>query len=356
MKKQVKLLNRITCLVMVVSFVLLSACSDDDDKKSSIDTDDPNAVAQSLTVENGTYVKGSPPAPSSDPNAPVLSYNGDDLFTIQGSKIIVNTSLESGSASGFYVAVDGADGYFNVNATTVTPGTNGRVAETKRKGSFFAARTQQDAPSFSIEVPKNIQPGEFCIFYCVYDAENRVSNIVQQCVTVTALGGDGSAFLTSNQWSMVKWEYYYDNVLEEQEIAGETYTEPTEAYISCQGNYQFVPAEYQDRVNYSYATITSNGALKIEEEYYHKYPDIANSECTVTYEEITEPYSLTGAWSYDKSTGTLVLLYNDESEEIEGDYVTVAQSFKTELVDGNLILTLEFGLGEYEIVTLEPKN
>lgn len=48
--------------------------------------------------------------------------------------------------------------------------------------------------SVIIVLPANIEPGTFCIEYCVYDYENNISNTIKACVTIEQLGGgsDGS--------------------------------------------------------------------------------------------------------------------------------------------------------------------
>ena len=46
-----------------------------------------------------------------------------------------------------------------------------------------------------IALPKSLEPGTFCVEYCVYDKEQRVSNIVEVCIDVVSLEEKTANFL-----------------------------------------------------------------------------------------------------------------------------------------------------------------
>lgn len=338
----------ITSLCIIL---LVWSCKDETETSAVIDINNPNEVAKSLVIDNATYVSGNPPAPTLSETAPVLytSQDGESLFSIQGSKIIVNASIESGSANGFYVQIDGANGYYNISSTVAS----GRLAARTKNKFLFGGRKQEDDVAFSIEIPENIEPGEFCISYCVYDAQNQVSNIIEQCVIVTELGGTNSNFLTANTWEYQRSLEYEDGEL----VGGDTVDIPeyyTYAWWSyCNDEYVEYLVTETDVTDYSYLTLTSNGGLAIDQKYTETILDYENSDCGPVYEETTVTETLTGAWSYDDGSKTLVLLYN---VTYEGYSETFAIPFETTMVGNQLRLTLQYDEGYYSETFFTVKN
>lgn len=349
--------------MIIASGLVATNCSDDDKKSSGIDINDPDEVSKSLTIENATFINGTPPSPSTSETAPLLdeSDDGEDLFSIQGSKVIVNAYVESGTASGFYVQVEGAEGYYKVAATQATKRQRATNSKHKHKVGFGNARTKEDdgSVSFSIEVPENIKPGEFCVSYCVYDAQNQVSNIVTQCITVTELGGSGSSFISKNSWSFFTDEEYENGSLVETEQVGVNEEYEWEDNIWCDDSLTNVTITEVDRTDYAYYTFAANGAFHGEAKGYEKYYDWESSECEVEYIEETYENTVDGGWSYDEDTQTLTIIYNIEYEEDGQTYVeTYVEQGEVELVGNNLVFTTEESFeGEvYKYVTtFKPK-
>jgi hypothetical protein len=359
MKKKLRfLLPSLAFSATILSVFLFSSCgSDDDNKAAIIDITNPNAVAKAVVIENSTYVAtGNPPAQTISETAPVLdiSNDGKPLFNVQGSKIIVSASLQTGSASGFYVKVVGADGYYKVTSTSAT-GRLQTFLKTKRNSFGKQGRTQEDGDAtFSIEVPENIKPGEFCISYCVYDAQNQVSNVIQQCVTVKSLGGANSSFLSANNWEFVKSFSYENDQLVYQSYPGTPDSSSYWTEISCHDtSYVEVYAHEEFITNYVYITYAANGALNFNIQDYEKYLDYENSDCEPIYTENTETQNITGAWSYDSDSKILIMVYN---LEYEGGVETVGEQYEASIVDNNLVLKVSYSDTEYDVITLKPKN
>lgn len=337
----------IFALVLAVSW----GCNDENKTPSLISINNPNDVARSLAIENSTYLSGNPPAPTNSETAPVL-YNfndGQSLFSIQGSKIIVNTSLESGSASGFYVQINGADGYYKINSTTAS----GRLGVRSSTSPLFNGRKQEGDAAFSIEIPENLQPGEFCISYCVYDPKNQVSNIIEQCITVTSLGGGNSNFLTSNVWDYWRTLEFENDIL----VGGDTvdiaeyYMYQREQY--CNGEYITQTITEEDVTDYLYLTFTPNGGLLIEQKYIETYLDRDNSDCEPLYQEVVVSETFTGSWSYNDADKTLIILYN---VPFEGGVETFVVQFQVNVVNNQLILTNQFEDNSYDETYFNVKN
>lgn len=350
--------------LIIASGVVVTNCSDDDKKSSGVDITDPDEVSKSLKIENATFIKGVLPSPSSNETAPFLdeSNDGEDLLSIQGSKVIVNAYVESGAANGFYVQVPGADGYYKVNATQATKRKRDTNSKRKHKLELSNARTKKaegSSVSFSIEVPKNIKPGEFCVSYCVYNAQNQVSNIVTQCITVIELGGSGSSFLSNNIWSLSTVEEYENGELVETEETGVNTVDEWETTLWCNEEIIKVTVTEVYRTDYAYYAFAANGAFAGEGSNYEKYMDWENSACEVEYIEDTYESTVEGGWSYDKDSQILTVIYNVEYEDYGETVVeTYVEQGKVKLEGNNLVYTFEYSEDGYtykDIVTFKPK-
>jgi hypothetical protein len=357
MKKSLKFFSRAMAMTtMFLSVFLFSSCGDDDEKEALIDITNPNVVAKSVVIENATYVAtGNPPAQTISDTAPLLdeTTDGEPLISIQGSKIIVNAELESGSASGFYVKVVGADGYYKVTSTTPT-GRQGMFSKTKHNYFGKQGRTQEeDEAAFSIEVPDNIKPGEFCISYCVYDAQNQVSNVIVRCVTVTTLGGENSAFLSANDWEFIESRTYENNKLVATNYPDVPDTSSYWANIWCDSTGVAVKVSEEYTQDYSYIKYAPNGAMQVDTKYYEKYLDYDNSNCEPVYIENNETQTITGAWSYDSNAKIITMIYN---VEFGGQVYTIGEKYDASIVGNNLVIKVIYSDIEYEVVTLKPKS
>jgi hypothetical protein len=340
---------------MSLSVFLLSSCGSDDDNVTLVDITDPNVVAKAVVIENSTYMaSGNPPPQTINETAPLLDASTDDetLFSVQGSKIIVSSSLETGSASGFYVKIVGAEGYYKVTSTAAS-GRQRMFSKEKRNSFGKQGRTQEGDVTFSIEVPDNIKPGEFCISYCVYDAQNQVSNVIERCVTVKSLGGNNSAFLSAHDWEFVKELGYENSQLVYEGYPGVPDSSTYTTDIACDNSFVDVEVNAVYTTNYAYLKFGSNGALQTSSENYEKDIDYENSNCTVVYTEGTSQQNTSGAWSYDSDSKTLIMVYN---VEWAGGVETVGEQYEVSVVDNNLILKVNYSDTEYDILTLKPKN
>ena len=201
--KKMKQLLRLFAMLFTIA-ILITACGGDDDDDdnnddmspgTTIDINDPIAVSSEIIVSNATTVDGDPPAPSTDPAAPALDTNVDDLITTQGGSLLIDVDVSSGDVAGTYIQIVGSDTYFDIPFLP-----NGRIL---KRGRILQ---EDDEPAIEIEIPDGLGVGTFCAEICVYDSEARVSNIVTRCVTIKEIGGDNSSFLTANAWSAVSFE------------------------------------------------------------------------------------------------------------------------------------------------------
>lgn len=132
---------------------------------------DPNALQSVLVVPGGQLVTGSPPAPTGGANAPVVNSNQSSTSSSTGgqAQIPFNFSSRSGYNNCFVQVRGATNGYFNIPANNSA--NNGTI-------------------TIPIQIPESVGAGQFCVQYCIADAQGRVSNIREFCITVTENSGN----------------------------------------------------------------------------------------------------------------------------------------------------------------------
>ncbi|TRX59430.1 hypothetical protein FNH22_09720 [Fulvivirga sp. M361] len=338
-------------LFSLLALFFLAACGDDDtpaaeEEKIPVAIDNPDEVTNALTVEGATLKTGTPPAPSNDTAAPVLDENIGDLKVITGTDLIVPINeTNSGDVAGVYIQVKGASEYYDVPASKLATG--GRIAFGRLQKT---GRTMEDL-TLSVGIPDNLSPGEFCVLYCVYDQESRVSNIIEECITVLAFGGEESAFLTDNEWEMVsqyEFEEYSGSTYEEETLVGVTNEETYTSSIPCDDqSSQEVEVTELRRIDYIYAAFSKEGGFQFKISEYEKERDYEKTNCTdgLIYEEKTVVETFDGAWSYDSNTAKITLIGTIEDDDIDSEFEesTFVEIYDVVLENGNLKLSNEEG-------------
>lgn len=165
-----------TCLLTGLLF--FSACkkersineNEDPDPNALIDPADANALAAVIIIPDGQTVEGSPPPPSSSPDAPTVTNNIQSVISSNGSTTPLDLNFETLAADlgGCYILIDGADSFIQV--------------------PYPGGSTSSGTLGIPISIPTNVDEGQFCVSYCVYDVNGLVSNIVNSCVNVLRLG------------------------------------------------------------------------------------------------------------------------------------------------------------------------
>lgn len=171
-----KTLFRPLAIALLAGTCLFSACSkdneeDEQDPAALVDPSDANALSSVLIMPAGTQTSaGAPPSPTNSGSAPSVSSSASTVLSSNGSTAPLNFSYGnvSGNLAGCYVQIDGAGNYFTVpyNASS---GANGSL-------------------QLPLGIPTNVDEGEFCVSFCVYDTNGQVSNVVSTCVSVLRLG------------------------------------------------------------------------------------------------------------------------------------------------------------------------
>ncbi len=334
-------MRRISYIMILLAAGVFMACGDDDEPelKERIDIDDAELVSNSITIDNAVKMEGNPPAPSSDPDAPSLYDNSNEDFgAVSGKSFYLDPDVNQGQPAGIYFQVKGSNEYFDI---PLTPGSSGgRFGLRKPKSILFKNARTDESYVIEIQIPDNLELGEFCALYCIYDEEERVSNVVEICIEVIEFGGEGSEFFSPQTWELVSITDI-EGGQTEIEIPGETYEETYETSLPCGDTFQTVEVTAAYRTNYLYLTFSDNGAYELKSEEYEKYLDWENSTCqNVTYKEETELYTETGIWTYDNATETLTVV-TEYVDDYDGETYTDIFKVQMELVDDQLVITSE---------------
>ncbi len=339
--------------MILLATCLMMACGNDDDlggQNDDIDIDDPDVVSNSITIDNAIKNSGNPPAPTTGPDTPVLNDvpSDEDFGAVAGRSFYLNPNVASGNVAGVYLQIKGASDYYDI--PTNSGNSTGRFGKHKSNSRFAKiARTNEGAP-IEIEIPENLEPGEFCAVYCVYDDAGNVSNTVEVCIEIIEFGGEGSEFFAGQAWELVSTSESYDGMTEVQ-LVGEDDVEMYETQIFC-GNDVFENMTVTEifRTNYLYLTLANNGAYELTSEEYSKYLDYENSNCqNLAYTEETEIYNETGVWTYDDASKTLTVV-TEYVDDYDGETYTDIFKLTIELVNDELQMTQTDEEGEYKII------
>ena len=136
-----------------------------------IDPSNSNALSEVLILPAGSQNEnGNPPNSSNSNQAPEVLNPINTVLSSNGSTAPLSFSYSNvdGNLGGCYVQIAGADNYFLVpyNSTSNSAGNL----------------------QLPLGIPTNVDEGDFCVNFCVYDTNGLISNIVTTCVNVLRLG------------------------------------------------------------------------------------------------------------------------------------------------------------------------
>lgn len=140
--------------------------------KIVVNPNDPASFSRYLILPNGaTRTVGTPPSPTSGGagGLSVSNTNNGTVVSSNGSTVALTFNVNGSSnnqPAGYYVRVVGSDMYYTIPADP----------------------SNADQFTLPLGIPGASENGQFCVEVWVYDAQNRVSTPVQQCVGVERLG------------------------------------------------------------------------------------------------------------------------------------------------------------------------
>jgi hypothetical protein len=164
------------CLTAAMIFMMAVSCKKDNNGGNAnalVNPADANALSAVLVMPSGSQRgNGNPPNTSSGTQVPTVNYLFNLVLSSNGATIplLYNYANVTGNIAGFYVQVAGAASYYSVPyAGTGASGSSGQL-------------------QLPIVLPTNVDSGQFCIKFWIYDNSGRVSNATQICINVLRLG------------------------------------------------------------------------------------------------------------------------------------------------------------------------
>jgi hypothetical protein len=311
-------------LFLPLAFVLFYACKPDDSNQSSkINTNDPKAVSSALKVWHGARANGNLPASNNNPNGPALdpSSNNQSIKAIAGKYAVIQPEIMSGYLAGYYVKVNGASDYFKVDYNKPREGGK-QKPRLSRHNRSLAKGLDIDSTgggnldsSIVIIIPASIQPGQFCMTYCAYDSLGNVSNPITVCISVLSFGGDAASSYLNATWHITGSST--DTTIGWDPVFGVGDTMYSQGYcinghiVDSFGMGPVTYPAYIYSVTQSDLTFASNGGLKFDYAEIYKEFNYASSSCSnYVYNTMTDSDHMTGAWSYNSTTGKMVLIFD----------------------------------------------
>ncbi|MFK7900256.1 MAG: hypothetical protein AB8B61_05825 [Cyclobacteriaceae bacterium] len=283
---------------------ILTNCTKEEEEEvaaaiANVDLSDGNALTDAITIADAVERTGTPPTPSSDPAAPSLSDSGDSLTTLQGEPTQLKVEITD-STSGVYIQFAGADSYLDIPISSAT----------SRNGVIIGRISEEDDNEFilDLELPDNIEPGEFCFEFCLYDRQNRVSNVITKCVVVKEIGGAGADFITG-VWNI----FDFDGVPIGNE---ETEIETDSAYCSIEDSVVTFERTRFKTTDYLRLSFAENGAARLEEKQRDTDQEYNSTTCTIENNpEETDIRDDSGAWTYDSEEDILFFVINGTDDD-----------------------------------------
>jgi len=316
--------------LITVCAALLFGCKKDSSSTgdpTSVSSKDPVALFRSLKIWHGTRQAGTAPSPTGGINAPSVT-PGEDVQALNGQFAIIKPHVLNGSVAGYYVGIEGAGEYFNLDYSK--PRNTGRPSG--RMPRNFLQRPMDADSSIVVVIPPNLQvPDTFCITYCPYDSLGNIGLPVTTCIYVSQLGGDASNSWMAGTWSVLS--DVYDNGAYRATLIFNRWVEDESkhyCYDDLQGNsyitsffdssnaWAYTDLHLSDSI-YRYAadiSLGSNGGMAYIDSSLSKRLDGMNSTCAAPV-TITSPetYHVNGGWSATGNSLTLVYLFDEFGTE-----------------------------------------
>lgn len=353
---------QLTSLAFCFCFFLISCQKEaTGDFQNKISSKDPQAISASIKVWHGVRTTGNPPAPrgnglSLDPSTPIVQ-------SFAGRYAIIEPQIASGDVKGYYLQVNGAKDYFNVDYSR--PRITGRVRPGARPSSPFGRISRTDSTgggnadsSIVIALPANFQvPDTFCVSYWAYDTQGNISNVVNTCIVVNAVGTDANGNWLANTWRITSTG---DTSATSDTIIHNRY-QATYEYECLNGVLSWTapgsgggPVVAADSGMYSKLSISLalNGAMKHEFDYQTKEVQNHNSCTQITH---VPGFSINqmflGAWNYNSATGKMILVF--EYNDGNGGNSFDAWEYQVQKINNNHFLLIDNSLGWYSWARFE---
>jgi len=254
----------------------------DDSNTDTTQSQNSQEVFDGLIIEGGSKVAGAPPTPN---EAISLELAEGNVLGAPGEGFLLPL-ITDGTAIGAYLQITTdnggtADGYYDIDlANNAQDDKTGNIKLSHGLFQSRSAKTEEDLV-LDVDWGDSVQPGEFCFFICVYDAQGNISAPVERCVNVTEWGGDID-FLGS--WNALRIEASFEGQVETLFNYGEEF---------C--------IEVDECITYEYETLQllEDGTFTTSLKLVFAIPEIGSG--------LEQVIDFQGNWAFDASTNQFLL-------------------------------------------------
>lgn len=204
-------------LFLIVAMAACKKSDSPDNSPTTIDPSDAKTLSLNIKVNHGQSVEGNIPVQSGNDLKLNPSSVNKTSYAIAGKYAVIRPELSEGVIAGYYLRIVGNNqNYFKIDFSKPISGRKKTVLSHRPRLSL-SKKVMDDDPGYAdsviiIRLPENIKPGTFCVEYAAYNMDGSVSNMIKECVTITALGGDKNLI---GKWESYRlkynnddWEYY----------------------------------------------------------------------------------------------------------------------------------------------------
>ena len=189
------LFNSLSPIIFIAIFFF--SCGKDSGMGSNdpVDPADADALSSVVILPSGAQTRqGAPPEPTNSATAPTIRGGVSRLTSSNGSTVLIPFSYDaSADISGYYLYINGAENHFYVpyraqSSSTIGPRPIHRAARPVSRVGKTHAQSLSGTFSIPVGLPTNVTAGQFCTSVNITDNQGEISNTLETCIDVLALG------------------------------------------------------------------------------------------------------------------------------------------------------------------------
>lgn len=305
---------------------------------TAISSRNPVELSKAIKVWYGTRTNGVMPAPRGSSITLDGVNSPASVQAFAGRYAVIKPAIATGNVKGYYVSIPQSGQFFKIDYLANPRNTN-RLQPSRRRNSSLTtqlqnARLQSNGiadSSIVIVLPSNIQtPDTFCVTYSAYDSLGNISNTVSTCVYVNALGGDAASAWLQNTFKITAMSAYdsvgnpipgvMDTVIYAPVVKSSNkfcdWMNTGYALTNTCASGNCTPVVVNDTIHVikNHISFGSNGAMQYEDSVFNKIvsTSLELPTCGTAGRGVVETYyeKTLGGWSYNSTTGSLLLIFD----------------------------------------------
>ncbi len=153
---------------------------------SEIDPSDADMLSGALIIADATRINEPLPQPSDSDTAPKIEGNIPEIISSNGSTFLLPFQYSAtNSLAGYYIQIRGADSYYDLPYTGLSPDIVQVDAEAAAAPSVAVGA---GSTFIAVGLPQNVGVGFFETVYGVYDDQGQTSNFIDTVIEVVSVG------------------------------------------------------------------------------------------------------------------------------------------------------------------------